>query len=528
MSKEVERKVFLDELPHGGKFIPKDKVNWKESVGYKIRFVYDDIEGELEIIDYNRETEKLSLIYLNNDIFEITPHHLKKCQLKELLGLKTVKYKYNIGSIINTNNGEIKIINQIRIGTNSNTRINRTDKGYEYECVQCGNKDSILESHIIEGKGCNVCSNQKVVKGINDIATTHPHLIKYFVNIEDAYTYTFGSNKYINVICNECGTTKTIRLCDLYRHGLSCPKCGDGVPYTEKIMYSILEQLKIDFKKGTTFNWSQDKIYDFYIPSLNCIIETHGMQHYEETYIGRGKGRCLKEEQENDRLKERLARENGVEHYMIIDCRKSELKYIKNNILNSRLTKLFDLSIIDWLKCEEFACSSLVRKACDIWNDGVKDITRIATIMRMSYSAAFTYIKQGLKLNWCNYKTKTERKNIKIHKACELWNSGIKNTTDIGNLLNIDSSVILIYLYKGVKLGICDYTPEESRYIESIKRSKSIQCLENGMIFKSAKEIEKKSLEIFGLKLMACTIREVCNGKYKNKHYKGFTFKYVD
>lgn len=518
------REVFLDELPHGGKYISNDKINWKESIGCKVKFIYDDIEGEFEIVDYNTGNEKLSLLYLNNDIFKISPYHLRKCQLQELLGLKTVKYKYNIGSIINTNNRKIKIINQIRIGTNSNIRNNRTDKGYKYKCMQCGNEDSILESHLVEGKGCNVCSNQKVLKGYNDIATTHPYLVKYFANLEDAYTYTFGANKRINVVCNECGNIKKMRLYDLYRYGFSCLKCGDGVPYTEKIMYNVLEQLKIDFKKGIAFDWSKNKVYDFYIPSLNYIVETHGEQHYKKS----NRGRTLQEEQENDRLKEQLAKENGIERYIVIDCRHSELEYIKNNILNSELSNLFNLSNIDWLKCEEFACSSLVKKVCNLWNSGIKDIMEIASIMRISYGSAFTYIKQGLKLNWCDYKTKNERKNIKIRKACELWNSGIKNTTDIGDLLNINRGVVLRYLYEGTKLGICDYLPEKSRYIESIKRSKKIKCLENKMIFKSAKEIEEKSLEIFGSKLLANTIRKVCNGKYKNKQYKGYTFKYVN
>ena len=41
------RKVFLDDLPKIGKYI-----NWKESVGYKVKFIYDYIEGEVEIVDY--------------------------------------------------------------------------------------------------------------------------------------------------------------------------------------------------------------------------------------------------------------------------------------------------------------------------------------------------------------------------------------------------------------------------------------------------------------------------------------------
>ena len=40
------RKVFLDELPRN-----KSRIDWCNSVGMKVKFVYDDIEGEIEILD---------------------------------------------------------------------------------------------------------------------------------------------------------------------------------------------------------------------------------------------------------------------------------------------------------------------------------------------------------------------------------------------------------------------------------------------------------------------------------------------
>ena len=46
------RKVFLENLPRKrtGNFI-----DWKNCVGYKVHFIYDNIEGDLEIIDYIRD-----------------------------------------------------------------------------------------------------------------------------------------------------------------------------------------------------------------------------------------------------------------------------------------------------------------------------------------------------------------------------------------------------------------------------------------------------------------------------------------
>ena len=41
------RKVFLDNLPKKNK-----NINWKLSVGHKVKFIYEDIEGSLKIIKY--------------------------------------------------------------------------------------------------------------------------------------------------------------------------------------------------------------------------------------------------------------------------------------------------------------------------------------------------------------------------------------------------------------------------------------------------------------------------------------------
>ena len=50
MNKNETRKIFLEELPRRGKLI-----DWKNSIGYKIKFIYEDIKDELEIIEYDKK-----------------------------------------------------------------------------------------------------------------------------------------------------------------------------------------------------------------------------------------------------------------------------------------------------------------------------------------------------------------------------------------------------------------------------------------------------------------------------------------
>lgn len=60
------RKVFLDDLPKKYGFgANKDKlvIDWKKSIGYKVKFIYNDIEDEFEIIGYDH---KVNIVYKNN------------------------------------------------------------------------------------------------------------------------------------------------------------------------------------------------------------------------------------------------------------------------------------------------------------------------------------------------------------------------------------------------------------------------------------------------------------------------------
>ena len=48
--------------------LPKDKnggISWKNSIGYKVPFFYDEVEGEIEIVGYNNG--KLTVKYLNKE-----------------------------------------------------------------------------------------------------------------------------------------------------------------------------------------------------------------------------------------------------------------------------------------------------------------------------------------------------------------------------------------------------------------------------------------------------------------------------
>jgi DNA-directed RNA polymerase subunit RPC12/RpoP len=403
------RKVFLDDLPHGGsRYVPNNRVNWQQSIGYKINFIYGDMNGELKIIDYDKSKSRLSVIYQNEEK-SIFTGHLSEGKLGSIIGKVTRHHLHEVGDILNVKSGKIEIIKQRKVNMG-----NEMIRGYDYKCLNCGHLNHISEGHLKGKLGCPVCMGQKIKVGLNDMWTTNPELAKLLFNPDDGYKFMQSSNLKLDWKCSECGNIiKNRQVSQIKLQGLSCPKCSDGISYPEKFMFNLLCQLNCEFSSQEIFNWSKNRRYDFYVPTLNCIIETHGIQHYGGGFHTYG-GRSLEEEQENDKLKKELAIENGIahDHYIVIDCRKSELEWIKNNILKSKLIKHFDFNKINWLKCHEFACSSLVKIACDLWTSGIHSTTLIGKQINLERGAVRRYLKQGVELGWCNYSIEKSRNYI--------------------------------------------------------------------------------------------------------------------
>ena len=62
--------------------------DWKKSIGLSCDFQYNDIVGTLDIIDYNRKTNKLSISY-NDEINEIGNDGFKEGKKMKIIDLRT-------------------------------------------------------------------------------------------------------------------------------------------------------------------------------------------------------------------------------------------------------------------------------------------------------------------------------------------------------------------------------------------------------------------------------------------------------
>lgn len=392
------------------------QTDWSKCVGIKTRLKFDNIDCEIEIVELIKEGNERPKIIINSEDFglshPISVCHFKNVVLSSYLKIYNRNHFFQPGEIINN----FEIIEPIRKNITVHGKLRKV-KAYKYKCTTCPNEGIITEGHLIEGNHCPVCRNNspRVLKGYNDIATVRGDLIKYFLNENEATLYTQSSNVKTKMICPECQSIRTYKIDDLSRKGFVCKKCSDKKSIAEKFLYNILDSLNVEFKNGLEFSWSKkikcfedeslsgDKEYDFYVPSLSMIIETHGRQHYEQVGFTKLGGRSLKQEQLNDKIKMEVAMKNEIRNYVVIDCRDNSFEYMKKNIID-QLSPFFDLTNIDFEKCYEESLKSLVIKTCKLWNTGdFKSAKHLSEHMNIGYAAVLSYLKKGTSVGFCKY-----------------------------------------------------------------------------------------------------------------------------
>ena len=346
-----------------------------------------------------------------------------------------------------------------------------------HRCKTCGFEFTAYPYRILEGSGCPICCFPPLKIGPapeykNSIwASEYKGLAEYYgMTEEQMKTYMPHSNKKIEVKCPDCGMLKNIVIDKLLTRGIGCNKCSDNISYPEKFMMSLLDQIKVHYENQYSPQWAENRKYDFYLSKYNCIIETHGMQHYNGGFNVFG-GRNLQEEKYNDELKEKLAKQNGIVNYIVIDCRESTMMWIKNNIMRSNITNLLNLTDkdISWEKCNMDALHSKIKDVAVLWNKKYS-VGKIANDMKADRHTIVRWLKKAKECGLCNY-TQEEANQRKCNVV-----------------LCIETNVIYLSQNKASKdLGI-----QQSHIGRSIKSNGRLSA--GGYHFKFV-EIEQNNLE---------------------------------
>jgi hypothetical protein len=442
------KKVFLDDLPKygsgkGSGMGAAGTINWSKSVGKNVHFIYDNIEGDIKIIDYNSKNRNILIQYKDNELYKIECASLRNGNLGGLLK-NEIKFEYN-----ETNPRRVDLRNLPRtdnLGISWSDSIGQSfyfyydgNEGYisildynkEGQMLTLKHKDKITNIKSSDLLRCKIKTtigerDTYFAFNIGDIIHTNYctlKIIECFRKYEKSHD---GNMKWYKFKCCSCGWDKgEIRENDLKRGNKgSCPKCGDGNSYPNKIGFNFLEQLQVNFIQEYSPDWIKPRRYDFYFELLSSkyILEMDGAFHKLDNNLSK---QSAKKSKRIDIYKDEMAIQNGIE-IIRIDCSKSELVFIKNNIMNSKLLSIFDLNNVDWLKCQKYASSSRVIEACNIYNNN-KDLStvEIGKIMKSSYVTICRYLKQGRDLGLCDYNPENAR------MLGRFKNSGIYNATKI-------------------------------------------------------------------------------------------------
>lgn len=142
-------------------------------------------------------------------------------------------------------------------------------------------------------RGCPICSNKKIIEGINDLITTHPELVKE-IHIDQqppASTLHAGSSDRILWQCpnNQKHTWET-SVSKRAQAGQGCPACSNKTSKPEEDLYFFLRSILGDDEEillNTRKILPSGKELDIYIPRLNFAIEYNGLYWHSENKVGR-------------------------------------------------------------------------------------------------------------------------------------------------------------------------------------------------------------------------------------------------
>ncbi len=321
-------------------------------------------------------------------------------------GTNTKNYKLNVGEKLFDDKRKFEILDRYIIIEYRSGRYLRV-KHYKVKCHDCGQCYDKTESLLCNGNcGCQCNSpNNSIVFGYNDLYSLRPDLHKYFVNVDDAKHLRPSSVEYVKLKCPNCGQEKTMRTNTLTKDGFSCGYCSDGLSYPNKFLYCFLDQLGVKYKPEFSPSWANKKRYDaeFIKNDKEYVVEMDGSFHYDTGRKGEISKNKLQETIESDKEKNILAQKNGV--IMIrIPSYPQKREIIQRNLQDSIFSKLFDLSVIDWEKCDLFASSSMLVKICNYYNSHPNlPMEEYEKAFNLGHSAINKYLNKGYNLGICTY-----------------------------------------------------------------------------------------------------------------------------
>lgn len=296
-----------------------------------------------------------------------------------------------------------------------------------FQCLECKEHkfQSTPDNLLNKTKRCVLCANKiggenhrKSITNKNNLfSTVHPEYVKYLIEPNLADKYSYGSHKKVKWKCFDCNNTYMQSFKEISNRGAVCPYCSKWKSYPNNFMKNILNQLNVEYIAEYSPDWIKPKRFDFYIPSVNTIIEMDGAFHY----IERQKSNLTLEEVVSiDEYKEKCAIEHGIDviridsYYYSFSTRQS---YISKNILESKLSHVFDFKNVNFDEANIYALTPSFKRVCELWNNGNHNINGIAKQLNVDYTTALRCLKYGEEIGICDYVLSEQKERQRIISA---------------------------------------------------------------------------------------------------------------
>lgn len=212
-----------------------------------------------------------------------------------------------------------------------------------WKCHKCGYKWKAKVSNRVKGRGCPVCGNRKIIKGINDLATTHPQIAKEWHPTRNGkltpYDVSYGNGKRVYWLCPKGHEYKTSINHRTSGTGTKCPICNKGrqSSFAEQAVYYYVKKEYPDALNKYKPDFLKLMELDIYIPSRKTAIEYDGAPWHKKDN--------LKKEQK----KYQLCKENGISLWRIREEMPELESDIADRMFNCGGKKLFEYKYLNEL-----------------------------------------------------------------------------------------------------------------------------------------------------------------------------------
>lgn len=433
----IQKKLFKEDF-----VLKYNRIDWQKSINVNFRVKYDNIIYTLTYLEtINKNYVKVEY---NDKEYVLTKGALLNGQIGKIIDTTHYGFRYCVGDIIN----ERIILEQIK----SPKKNGAYEKRYKVKCVKDNYCYEITEIMLKNNSKCPVCCNRILMVGVNDLWSKRPDIAQMLYDKNEGYKYWPSSKHKTSWLCQCCGSVvhgKSIYNVSTY-NTVYCPFCNDGFSYPEKLMNAILTHFNIPYTYHFSFenqffyynNNPYHPEYDFYFVHNNkkYIIEMDGGFHYKKT--NKDYEYTLEQRQEIDRLKDKLASENGCE-IIRINCCRSEYTYILNSLKNSKLSEMMDFDSLNSYKINKNACSSKIKEVCDVYMHKTKILPEISKITKINRFTIYNYLKFGSQIGLCDYNPVEERySTIEKEVVCLNNKKLYSSISDASKLTGININLI--------------------------------------------------------------------------------------